>query len=116
VVCGLKERPATADTLLWHDSSLLGLVQIQPQDRVERDRHERSDDGESSESPSPATDVALECFSSLRSSECRNHVWGGGEGESDSSVPETGRVNGDDNVSVDCTGGTDRREDLSWCY
>lgn len=107
MVQGLEERPATADTLIWHDSGLLGLVQVQPQDRVERDCHERGDDGECSESPPPATDVLLERFSSLRSSKRRDHVWRRGKGESDSSVSETGRINSDDNVGVDCAGGTD---------
>jgi hypothetical protein len=108
MVYSLEECPATANTLLWHDSSLFGLVQVQFQDRVERDRHERGDDGECSESPSPATDVLLECLGGLWTSKCRDHVWRRGEGESDSSVPETGRINSDDNVRVDCPGGTDR--------
>ena len=112
MVHSLEESSATADTLFWHDSSLLSLVQVQPQDRVERDRHERGDDGECSKSPSPGPDVPLECLCSLRSSKCRDHVWRRGEGESDSSVSETGRIHGDDNVGVDCAGGTDRGKDL----
>lgn len=108
----LEESLATADTLLRHDSSLLRLVQIQLQDRVERDRHERGDDGECSESPPPGTDVSLECFGGFWPSKCRDHVWRRGEGESDSSVSETGRINSDDNVGVDCAGGTNRGEHL----
>jgi hypothetical protein len=108
VVQGLEECPATAHALLWHKSRLLRLVQVQPQDSVERDGHNRCNDGECSESPSPGTDVLLECLGGLWTSKCRDHVRRRGEGESDSSVPETGRINSDDNVRVDCAGGTDR--------
>lgn len=108
MVQSLEESPATAHALLRHDSSLLRFVQVQPQDGVERDGHERGNDRECSESPSPGTDVSLEGFSGFRPCKSRNHVWGRREGESDSSVPETGRINGDNYVRVDCAGGTDR--------
>jgi hypothetical protein len=103
----LHEGSALANSLRGHQSSFLGFVEVHLQDSEQRNCREWCDDGESTESPSPAANIQFECLSGSWSCECGDHVRRRRESEGKSAVPQAGRVDCDDHVRVNRTGTAD---------
>lgn len=109
---GLHKCSPTADSLIRHETCLLGPVEIDFQHREQRNGHEWCDDRECAEGPSPATDILLESLSGSGSCKSGNHVRRRGEGEGESTILQARGIDGNDDIGVDSASGSDGGEDL----
>ena len=109
----LREGFSTANSLGRHESCLLSLVKVHLQDREQRNGHERGDDRKCAESPSPATNIQLKSLSSSRSCKSSDHIRGGGESKSQSTILQARRVHCNNHVCVDSASGSDSRAKLT---